>query len=281
MKMRLLRSMVLLVFVLVCAAAVFFNLKVKPSPSKPTIVCSVKEIKAKCSVTDEELLSYVTANDEKDGELTSKILVENVTQFIEEGVSMVNYCVEDSDKNVSKKSVRLVYTDYEKPEFVLKDDLVFANGTSPNFTGAAKVTDKFDGDITGRLYTIYENEKANTASSVLFKVTNSKGYTYEWRFKTVSIPPDEIGNIYKIKLSEYVIHLPLNSRKPDFKSFIKGAYYNEKPMKNSNIVVDDSELTTGYNGTYDVWFRLYVGKGKAKKLVATERLIVVCGGDEE
>ena len=280
--MRLLRSAVFVLFVLVCAAAVFFELKTKPDTTKPTIICSVKEIKETCNVSEKKLLEYVSASDEKDGDISKKIFVENITPFITEGVSAVNFCVSDSDGNVSKKSVRLVYTDYEKPKFVLKDDLVFALGTVPDFSGAASVTDKFDGDITNRLYTILESKSDGSSSNtVLFKVTNSKGYTYEWRFKTASLPADEIGTLYKIKLKENVIYLPINSQKPDFEKLVQGVYFGEKRFSKGRIVVDDSELTTGFDGSYNVWYRLYTGKGKAKKLLATERLIVVCGGDKK
>lgn len=279
--MRLLRSAVLVLFALVCAAAIFFALKTKPDRSGPVISVGVDEIRETCAVTEAELLKYVSAGDSKDGNITDKIFVESITPFITEGVSSVTFCVEDSDGNVSKKSVRLVYTDYEKPKFVLKDDLVFALGSVPDFTGTASVTDKFDGDITKRLYTILENEKDGSVSdTVLFKVTNSKGYTYEWRFKTARLPGDEIGTLYKIKLKENVIYLPINGQKPDFEKLVKGVYFGEKRFSGGRIVVDDSELTTGFDGSYNVWFRLYKGKGKGRVLLATERLIVICGGEK-
>lgn len=279
--MRLFRSLVLVLFALVCAAAVFLSFKAKPDRSGPTIVCSVKEIKEPCSVSEKKLLEYVSASDEKDGDISKKIFVENITPFITEGVSTVSFCVSDSDGNVAKRSVRLVYTDYEKPKFILNDDLVFAVGSVPDFNGAASVIDKFDGDITNRLYTILENGKDGSSSNaVLFKVTNSKGYTYEWRFKTAALPADEIGTLYKIKLKENVICLPVNSQKPDFKKLINGVYFGEKRFSKGRVVIDDSELTTDFDGSYNVWYRLYIGKGKGRKLLATERLIVVCGGDE-
>ncbi len=278
--MRLLRFAVTVLFVLVCAAAVFFNLRIKPDTAKPTIVCSVKEIQAKCGVKEGELLKYVAAKDEKDGDLTDKIFVENITSFVSEGVSVVNYCVEDSDGNIAKKSVRLVYTDYQKPTFVLNDDLVFAEGAVANLSGAAKVTDKFDGDITGRVYTIFENDKTSSSPQVLFKVTNSKGYTYEWKFAIARLPAEEIGAAYKIKLSNNLLTLPVKAKKPNFKSFVTGVFYNGKPFSEGKVVVDDFEFSTEKDGTFSIWFRLYTGSGKSRRLLATERLIVVCGGGE-
>lgn len=278
--MRLLRFAVTALFVLVCAAAVFFNLKIKPDTAKPVIVCSANEIRTKCSVKEDELLKYVTAQDEKDGDLTGKIFVENITSFISEGVSVVNFCVEDSDGNIAKKSVHLVYTDYKKPTFDLRDDLVFAENAVANLSGAARVTDKFDGDITERLYTILENGKDSSSQQVLFKVTNSKGYTYEWRFDIARLPSDEIGSAYKINLSKNLLNLSLKAEKPNFKKLVQGVLFNGKPFEDGTVVVDDSEFSTDKDGTFNIWFRLYTGSGKNRVLLATERLIVVCGGDE-
>ena len=70
--MRFLRFIVPAVFVLVCTAALFFNLKVKPDTSAPLLTCSVSEIEAPCSVAEAELLKYVSASDEKDGDLSSR-----------------------------------------------------------------------------------------------------------------------------------------------------------------------------------------------------------------
>ena len=278
--MRFLRFIVPAVFVLVCTAALFFNLKVKPDASAPLLTCSVSEIEAPCSVAEAELLKYVSASDEKDGNLSSEVFVESISQFIEEGVSVVNFCVSDSDGNIAKKSVRLVYTDYEKPQFVLHDDLVFAKGGTMNLSNVASVTDKFDGDITDRLYTIVPaGEDDDSPVNILFKVTGSKGFTYQWNFKMVRLDTEKLGSpLYKIKLKNNCIFVSRNSGKIDCNALVEGVYENGRLIRGAQLVVDDSQVDTSRSGTYDVWFRFYTGKGKDRVLAATERLIVVCEG---
>lgn len=276
--MRFLRFIVPAIFILVCAAALFFNMKVKPDASAPLLTCSVSEIEAPCAVSEAELLKYVSASDEKDGDLSSKVFVESISQFIEEGVSVVSFCVSDSDGNIAKKSVRLVYTDYEKPEFVLHDDLVFSKGSMMNLSNAASVTDKFDGDITDRLYTIVPDGADNDSPvNILFKVTCSKGFTYQWNFKTVRLDAEKLGSsLYRIKLKNNCVFVAQNSGKIDFNALVEGVYESGRLVRGAQLVVDDSQVDTSRSGTYDVWFRFYTGKGKDRVLAATERLIVVC-----
>ena len=282
--MRFLRSLILVLFVLVCAAAVWFRLTVKPDSSKPTISCMVSQIDEPCSVTEKDLLKYAFANDMKDGNLTDKVFVESVSPFIEEGVSVVTFCVGDSDGNVAKKAVRLNYTDYEKPELVLHSGLVFKKGSSPNFSGAATVTDKFDGDITTRLYTLVsdKNGSEDSKGEVLFKVTNSKGYTYEWRFKFLYSDADNFTTPYKITLKKNSLFVKAGEKKPDFKKLVEKITDSEKEYKKGTIVIDDSALNMKKGGSYDVWYELYSpGKKSSRRLLASERLIVVCEEKEE
>lgn len=275
-SMRFLRSLTLVLFVLVCAASVYFNLKVKPDTNGPVISCAENEIKASCRVTEDELLEYVTASDKKDGDLSDDIFVESVSPFIEEGVSNVIFCVGDSDGNIAKKVVRLVYADYEKPTLRLKDDLVFEKSAAVDLSGAAAVSDMFDGDISDRLYMILSDENEGE-KSVLFKVTNSKGFTYEWKFGVVRVEDGLLNDYYKIKLSENYISLEPGSKTPDFKSYVEKITAGTKNFKSGTLDVDASELDLTKEGEYSVWFRLYSGKKKKKSaLLTVERLIVVC-----
>lgn len=274
--MRFLRSITLILFVLVCAASVYFNLRVKPDTNGPVISCAENEIKASCRVTEDELLEYVTASDKKDGDLSDDIFVESVSPFIEEGVSNVIFCVGDSDGNIAKKVVRLIYTDYEKPTLKLKDDLVFEKSAAVDLSGAAAVSDMFDGDISDRLYMILSDENEGE-KSVLFKVTNSKGFTYEWNFGIVRVEDGLLNDYYKIKLSENYISLEPGSKKPNFKSYVEKITAGTKNFKSGTLDIDSSELDLTKEGEYSVWFRLYSGKKKKKSaLLTVERLIVVC-----
>ncbi len=275
--MRLIRSAIIVLFVLVCAATLHFHLTVKPDTAGPSISCSVSQIDAPCAVTEKELLNYVSASDSKDGDLTGEVFIESISPFIEEGVSVVTFCVGDSDGNVSKKSLRLNYTDYEKPKLVLHDDLVFATGDTVNLSGAATVTDSFDGDITNRLYTLVSGDEAEDGSEVLFKVTNSKGYTYEWKFKILRDASNKLSISNKISLKENSLFVSCGDEKPDFKKLVSRITVSGIDYDEGVLVVDEGKLNMNKSGTYDVWFYLYSpGSKKNRKLMSVERLIVVC-----
>ena len=68
--------------------------------------------------SEERLLEGVTAYDGKDGDLTSKVFVESISNFVEPGVSNVTYVVYDADRHAAKASRKVVYLDYTPPRFV-------------------------------------------------------------------------------------------------------------------------------------------------------------------
>ena len=91
----------------------------------PEILCDSPKIVMKIDDTEEKLLEGIRAVDEKDGDITNKIIVEYISNFIEPGVARVTYAVADEDNHVAKYTRNVVYEDYVSPRFTLKSDLVF------------------------------------------------------------------------------------------------------------------------------------------------------------
>lgn len=284
--MRFLRAIVAVMFAVVLILTVLFRLSVKIDTVKPVITVDTDVIEAECSVSDEELLKHVKAEDEKDGDLTDRVFIENISQFIEEGESNVTFCVWDNDNNVAKKSVKIVFTDYEKPEFYLKDDLVFSNKSVISVLGCATVTDKFDGDITNRLSVVAnESEASGNRVPITFKVSNSMGYIYKWTIDAVKVDPYSLNPNYSIDIDNHLITLKVGDSKPDFKRAVKGITYMGERFSDGRLVIDDRRLNLSRPGVYDIWFYLYVtedtvdknGKKVRKNTrVTRERMIVIC-----
>lgn len=207
--------------------------------------------------------------------MTGRIFVESVSQFVEEGVSVVTFCVSDNDNNVAKATCNLRYTDYERPELVLSDDLVFERGQLVGVEGSAKVTDKFEGDITDRLSAaVNDVDKESTVIPVTFKLTTEKGYTYKWELNIRRVDPFSIDSNYSVKLKNNLLIVPAGSKKPDFMSLVTEVTHQGAKMKSADVsvVVDSSRLNLKKPGTYDVWFELRQGT----KRLTRERLIVIC-----
>lgn len=277
--MRFVRIMVAVVFAVVLIVTVMFRIGVKKDTTKPVITVDTEVIKAKCDVSEKKLLKHVTATDEKDGDLTDRVFIENISQFISEGESNITFCVADNDNNVAKKSVRIVFTDYEAPTLYLKDDLVFPEDSVISVVSSASVTDKIDGDITDRLSVVVtdEDNKGNRVS-INYKVSNSKGFIYRWTVDAVRVDPYSIDSDYKINIGNHLLIVQAGDKKPNFKKKIESITYQGKTLGDGEIRIDDSKLDMTKPGTYDVWFNLYAKEpltGKSTR-VTRERLIVIC-----
>ncbi|MGN1443031.1 MAG: hypothetical protein ACI4XE_04195 [Acutalibacteraceae bacterium] len=281
--MRFLRVLVAVLFAVVLIVTVLFRVSVKIDTTKPVITVDTEVIKAKCDVSDKELLKHVKATDTKDGDLTKNVFIESISQFITEGESNVTFCVADNDNNVAKKSVRIVFTDYEAPTLYLADDLVFSKDAVINISGSASVKDKFDGDITDRL-SVVVNDEDNDSSRIPinFKVSNSKGFIYRWTIDAVRVDSYSLDSNYRINIGNHLLTLKVGDKKPDFKSMVNSITYRGKAFKDGRLVIDDSALNLSKPGTYDVWFNLYVREDKNGNTsdkytrITRERMIVIC-----
>ena len=89
-------------FISIASAAVYIGEKMAVDKTLPVITIEEEMIEVSLKSTDEELLKGVTAHDEKDGDLTDKIIIESISRFKEKGISKVIYAVCDSNNNVSR-----------------------------------------------------------------------------------------------------------------------------------------------------------------------------------
>ncbi len=281
--MRFLRVLVAVLFAAVLVLTITFRVSVKIDTTKPVITVDTEVIKAKCDVSDEELLKHVKATDSKDGDLTEKVFIESISQFISEGESNVTFCVADNDNNVAKKSVKIVFTDYEAPTLYLSDDLVFPENAIINISGSASVTDKFDGNITDRLSVVVNEEDVDgNRVSINYKVSNSKGFIYRWTIDAVKVDQYSLDNNYRINVGNHLILVKTGDKKPDFKKMIGSITHMGKPYKKGKIQIDDSALDLSKPGTYDVWLNLLIPEEKGGEKtgkytrITRERIIVMC-----
>ena len=114
------------VFIAVASAAVFVSEKLAVDKTIPVITVEGDVIEVSLKAKDEELLQGVTAFDEKDKDLTDKIIIESISRFTEKGVSKVTYAVCDSDNNVAKASRMIKFKGYKSPWFEVTGNLCFS-----------------------------------------------------------------------------------------------------------------------------------------------------------
>ena len=253
--------------------------------NQPVIKCDSGEIlEVPTKISDQELLEYVTAFDEEDGDLTENIIVERQNYFLEKGLTTVNFAVCDSDNNTVKLKKKIKFSDYNSPQIKLLDDLLISTSETIDFKNVASAVDRYDGDISGKIKIIspnYNNLKPGEYDinlkageyDVNFKVTNSFSDTCDITVK--AIVTDEDYSAASIKLSDYLIYTKIGET-VNFRDYIKGVVGADgQNYSVSQIVIDDSEFDPEKAGTYNVFFSIKSGSSTVTK---TRMIVVVDGG---
>ena len=244
--------------------------------NQPVIKCDSGEIlEVPTKISDQELLEYVTAFDEEDGDLTENIIVERQNYFLEKGLTTVNFAVCDSDNNTVKLKKKIKFSDYNSPQIKLLNDLLISTSETIDFKNVASPVDKYDGDISGKIKIIspnYNNLKPGEYD-INFKVTNSFSDTCDITVK--AIVTDEDYSAASIKLSDYLIYTKIGET-VNFRDYIKGVVGADgQNYSVSQIVIDDSEFDPEKAGTYNVFFSIKSGSNTVTK---TRMTVVVDGG---
>lgn len=267
--MRALRILVSIVFVIVLASYFFFHFTKSTDTTMPRIRCDTPVIEASVKDGKDALLKHITAQDEKDGDITDKVIVEKSSAFVDFGKVIITFAVCDNDNNVAKINVPVTYTDYESPRFELKDDLVFMTGTGANVEGAIKVTDSFDGDISDRLVVVANGAEIETSGKypLTLKVTNSKSYTYS--LDVDLIVSDYFTTGYSVELKDYFIYKKVGET-VDYESMIKSVANPPQTTGSYEIKIDSSDVDKNQPGVYNVFYYQKSG-GETKSMT---RLIV-------
>ena len=252
--MKVFRIIVVIVFVLVTIFSAFVSIKEKINTDKtiPQITVEEEMIEVSLKATDEELLRGVTAYDEKDKDLTDKIIIESISRFTEKGVCKVIYAVCDSNNNVAKASRMIRYKDYESPKFNVIGNLCFSLYEHIDISELIKATDSLEGGITYKIVVTSDDYSTSVAGafSLNASVTNNKGDSSS--IKLPLIVEDIPLSAPKIELSEYLIYTK-KGETVDFKSYVVDALdLNEASLKEQVTV--ESKVDFNKPGTYNVHY---------------------------
>lgn len=180
--------------------------------SGPVITLEEDAIQVSIHDGDEVLLQGITAEDQKDGDVTDSLIVEKISGFYEDGKRIVTYAAFDSDNHISKAQRELTYTDYVSTRFSMNASTRFRAGSNVTIDTITSAEDCLDGDLSSKVK-IHMNTTINNRVTGLYpieySVTNSAG-------ETVTLPIDiEIyepqNNEVKINLSTYLIYYTGNA----------------------------------------------------------------------
>ncbi len=266
--MNKLRLAVILLFAVV--AAVFLTVRVASLFKKTSTPVITADPELEISVREdmeEQLLRGVTASDKKDGDLSDRVMIADISELIGDQTVKVTYIVFNSDRKMSslERTVRL--TDYTPPRFRLEKPLTFETKSKATLSDRLFAEDVIDGDISSSIR-ISVGSETNTEIPMTVEVTNSLGDTVSLDL-TITILSADSGRPV-ITLTDYLIYLPAGS------DFDAGAYLvsvtasGERNIPLSAVTVQ-SEPDTAVPGAYTVTYTYTASSGKT----GTATLIVV------
>ncbi len=256
--MRILRVVAVLLFVVTTALYVYFSVaeKIKTDNSIPVITLEEEVLKVGIDATNKDLLKGVTAFDEKDGDITNKVIVESLSNFIEPGLCRITYAVCDSNNHVATATRKVRYVGYESPKFALEEDLCYSIYERLNLKDAITATDCIDGDITDSIVVSSEDYTSAIAGvfTIQATVTNRKGDT-----STVNMNlfvEDLDLSAPEIELTDYLIYMEPTSEEIDFEKYIVGAEDERGNDLTDKVQVQKGKIDTTKPGTYSVHYRV-------------------------
>ena len=176
--MRYLRIVTILIFVAACGLLGWTLYQVSLMDIvAPQIVDSVGELHLQVSAEDGALLQGLTATDDRDGDLTDRIMVERISRFSQPGVCQVSYVVFDSGNNFSRYQRTVVYDDYVSPRVQLQQPLMYRLGEQIAIMDRIRLYDCLDGDITYALKLESSNVPEDTVGvyEIELRATNHYG----------------------------------------------------------------------------------------------------------
>ena len=237
----------------ICVFAIFFvHEKKNTDTTYPEIKIVGDVLEVSIVATEEDLLKGVTASDGKDGDITSKVVVESISKFIEPGVCKVTYAVADSDKHVVKNSRTIRYNDYLPPKFTMNRSLVFNVSESVDISSVIGAVDSIDGDISDKVVITATDYTTDTvgAFSVSVQATNSKG---DIIYIDMPLHIEDTSVLAPvIELSDYLIYIK-KGQNPDFNKYVKSVTtINGQPIEYEMIF--STNFNSNIPGTYSVHY---------------------------
>ena len=199
------------------------------------------------SVYDDEdvFLKGVRAEDNKDGDLTSSVVIESKTPLSADGHRVITYAVIDKKGNVGRAERKVSYTDYESVTFELCAPLRFPINVDYNLLKDIEAYSNIDGDLTSKIKCStgfafdYTQEGVHELE---FSVTDSVGVTNY--LPTIAEFYDPEKEIYSIELSDYLLYLEVGD---DFNPF--DYYLGSDSGLSPNV---ESDVNTDEPGVYNV-----------------------------
>ena len=229
----------------------------------PVFTIEEELLEVSVSAPKEDLLQGIHATDDRDGDVTASILVENIYGINDNQETTVSYAAFDRAGKVSKIQRQVRYKDYEKPRFEAYSTLCFPSGKSFDLLDHVGAWDVLEGDIHRRVHATLisdtENITAEAEHRVKLQVTNGLGDTVELTIPVLVYSPEWYSA--SIELKESLIYLEQGASF-DPEEYLETFVFRGTPIDISEMVPDDitveidNEVRLDEPGVYTVTYVL-------------------------
>ena len=255
------------VILFLCSALAFAGVRLYESvmtDHQPPVISGGEEV-IQISVVDTEdrILEGMTAEDERDGDVTDSLVVQEISGFNEDGTRTVTFAAVDRSGNVGYGTRSISYVDYQAPVFALSAPLRFAMGSSFNICSGISASSSLDGDLTNNItYTLDRliSDSSPGTYQVEFRVMNSAGSS---SYLTTELEVyDPTQERIEVTLNTYLLYLHVND------SFDPAGYYAGADREGTLEI--QSTVNMAAPGTYYVDYIVSDGNNTGKS-----RMVVV------
>lgn len=224
------------------------------------------------TATERQLCAGLRAYDNVDGDISSRIMVKNISQLINDTDVRVTYIVFDNASNYATYERTVRFVDYVPPHFSLSKGMIFNAGDTVTFLDRLTAKDAVDGDITSRMALLHSSVVSNIPGtySVTVNVTNSLGDSSTLPLTVIVV--NRTPSLPRIELTEHLIYLPKGStfRPRDYLAGVEDPLA-EGEINLRQVKINGKSIDTEEPGVYEAYF-YYTGESGE---IATAILTVV------
>ena len=256
------------IILFICSAAIYAGCRIyadRMTDHTPPVITGGSDIEVSVGDPQDKLLEGMTAEDDRDGDVTDSLVVQEISEFDDEGNRTVRYAAVDDSGNVGYYSRTMTYTDYGQPTFAMSSPLRFPMGTSFNICEGITASSVLDGDLSDKIKYTLDRAVSNAITGtydVEFRVMDSAGRTSYLQADLEVYDPSQ--EPVEVTLSSYLIYIGVNAP-------FNAADYFQGSSREGELNIQ-STVDTSSPGTYYVDYTVTDGA-----LMGKSRLIVVVG----
>lgn len=258
--MKFIRVATIFVFI---ASTVFYAFgkqsTMRSDMTPPVITAESDSLELEAGSDESDLLQGLTATDNRDGDLTSEILVGKVSEFIEKGTCTVEYLVFDKSNNVGRYERTVTYKSYESPKFNLTKPLIYKQNGSIKISDRLYAEDVLEGDISEKIrYSASNVDRTKCGTYELTVVVKNQYGDEVEETLPINVVSQDVDT-ERIQLKSYLIYVKKGTNiVPE--EYIKRVTDADGNELGSETVTITSQVKTSTAGSGQICYEVYDGE---------------------